>query len=299
MNLNYLKLFNILAAELSFSKTASLLYISQPAVSIQIKNLENELGFKLFDRTGRQLQLTENGKILYQYTKKIFELVDKADTELTSQASNLKGMVEVGASNTPGTYVLPKILSEYSEAYPSVVSNLHIGNTHEVEKMVLENRVDFAIKGGEVLYNSKLYVEWIAEDEMVFITSPNSLLAKQKFVKLSELKREKFIVHEKNSQLYNLVADILEELNLLDNITMTVGHIDAIKQAVKLEIGIAAVPLPAVKDDLEAGILSQFKIKDKSWVYPYYLIYNMERHRSPAARRLMELVRERMKGKHE
>lgn len=299
MNLNYLKLFNILAAELSFSKTASLLYISQPAVSIQIKNLENELGFKLFDRTGRQLQLTENGKILYQYTKKIFELVDKADTELTSQASNLKGMVEVGASNTPGTYVLPKILSEYSEAYPAVVSNLHIGNTHEVEKMVLENRVDFAIKGGEVLYNSKLYVEWIAEDEMVFITSPNSLLAKQKFVKLSELKREKFIVHEKNSQLYNLVADILEELNLLDNITMTVGHIDAIKQAVKLEIGIAAVPLPAVKDDLEAGILSHFKIKDKSWVYPYYLIYNMERHRSPAARRLMELVRERMKGKPE
>lgn len=299
MNLNYLKLFNILAAELSFSKTASLLYISQPAVSIQIKNLENELGFKLFDRTGRQLQLTENGKILYRYTKEIFELVDKADTELTSQASNLKGMVEVGASNTPGTYVLPKILSEYSEAYPAVVSNLHIGNTHEVEKMVLENRVDFAIKGGEVLYNSKLYVEWIAEDEMVFITSPNSLLTKQKFVTLSELKHEKFIVHEKISQLYNLVADILEQLNLLDNITMTVGHIDAIKQAVKLEIGIAAVPLPAVKDDLEAGILSQFKIKDKSWVYPYYLIYNMERHRSPAARRLMELVRERMKGKHE
>ncbi|MGB7605331.1 MAG: LysR family transcriptional regulator [Lutisporaceae bacterium] len=299
MNLNYLKLFNILAAELSFSKTASLLYISQPAVSIQIKNLENELGFKLFDRTGRQLQLTENGKILYRYTKKIFELVDKADTELTSQASNLKGMVEVGASNTPGTYVLPKILSEYSEAYPEVVSNLHIGNTHDVEKMVLENKVDFAIKGGDVIYNSKLYVEWIAEDEVVFITSPNSFLAKQKYVKLSELECAKFIVHEKNSQLYNLVEDILGELNLLNNITMTVGHIDAIKQAVKLEIGIAALPLPAVKDDLKAGILSQFKIKDKSWVYPYYLIYNKGRHRSPAARRLMELVRERMKGKCE
>lgn len=295
MNLNYLKLFNILATELSFSKTADLLYISQPAVSIQIKKFENELGFKLFEREGKQLQLTENGKILYRYTKEIFELVDEADIELSSQAVSLKGVVEIGASNTPGTYILPKILSEYTEAYPAVVSNLHIGNTYEVEKMVLENRVDFVIKGGDVINNSKLYVEWLTEDEVVFITSPNSPLANKQYVERSELSCAKFIVHEKNSQLYNLMVDVLEDLNLLGNITVTVGHIDAIKQAVKLEIGIAAVPLPAVKDELAAGTLCQFKLKDKNWVYPYYLIYNKGRHRSPAARRLMELVRERMK----
>lgn len=294
MNLSYLKLFNILATELSFSKAASLLYISQPAVSIQIKKLEDELGFNLFDRVGKQLQLTDNGKILYKYTKKIFELVDEADAELMSHSSNLKGMVEVGASNTPGTYVLPKILSEYSETYPDVVTNLHIGNTHEVEKMVLDNRVDFAINGGDVIFNSKLYVEWLAEDEVVFITSPNSCLAKREYVDCSELECAKFIVHEKNSQLYNLVQSILGELDLLDNITMTVGHVDAIKQAVRLELGVAAVPLSTVEDELKTGILSQFKIKDKSWFYPYNLIYNKDRHRSPASRRLMELVRERM-----
>jgi len=299
MNLNYLKLFNILATELSFSKTANLLYISQPAVSIQIKKLEDEFGFKLFDRTNKQLQLTDNGKILYGYTKRIFELIDEADVELTSEAINLKGMVEVGASNTPANYVLPKILSEYGEIYPEVVSNLHIGNTYDVEKMVLESRVDFAIKGGDVMYNSKLYVEWLAEDEVVFITSPKSSLAKQKYVELSELECAKFIVHEKNSQLYNLVEGILGDLNLLGNITMTVGHVDAIKQAVKLEMGVAAVPMQVVKDELEAGILSQFKIKDKTWVYPYYLIYNKGRHISPPARRLMELVRERIKGQYQ
>jgi DNA-binding transcriptional LysR family regulator len=297
MNLSYLKLFNTLAIELSFSKAASLLYISQPAVSIQIKKLEEDMGFKLFDRVGKQLQMTENGEILYQYTKKIFDLVDEADAVLTKKYANLKGMVEIGASNTPGTYILPRILSEYSEFFPEVVTNLHIGNTFEVEKMVLEDRVDFAIKGGNVMYNSKLYVEWLAEDEVIFITSPNSCLAGRDYVDSNELANCKFVVHEKNSRLYNLVQHILEEQGLLDNITMTVGHVDAIKQAVRLELGIAAIPISTVEDELKAGTLCQFRVKDKSWFYPYNLVYNKERHRSPASRRLMELVRERMKEK--
>lgn len=297
MNLSYLKLFNTLAIELSFSKVASLLYISQPAVSIQIKKLEEDLGFKLFDRVGKQLQLTENGEILYQYTKKIFELIDEAEIVLTNKYSNLKGIVEIGVSNTPGTYILPGILREFGESFPGVVANLHIGNTYEVEKMVLENRVDFAINGGDIIYNHKLYVEWLAEDEVIFITSPNSSLAEHEYIDSNELSKCKFVVHEKNSRLYNLVHHILEDLNLLDNITMTVGHVEAIKQAVRLELGIAAVPISTVKDELKAGTLCQFRIKDKSWFYPYNLIYNKERHRSPASRRLMELVSEKMKEK--
>lgn len=297
MNLSYLKLFNTLAIELSFSKAASLLYISQPAVSIQIKKLEENLGFKLFNRIGKQLQLTENGEILYQYTKKIFELIDEADIVLTNKYSNLKGIVEIGVSNTPGTYILPRILHEFGEAFPGVVANLHMGNTYEVEKMVIENRVDFAIKGGDVLYNHKLYVEWLAEDEVIFITSPNSILAGRDYVDCEELKNCKFVVHEKNSRLYNLVQHILGDLGLLDNITMTVGHVEAIKQAVRLELGIAAVPISTVEDELKAGTLCQFRVNDMSWFYPYNLVYNKERHRSPASRRLMELVKEHMKEK--
>jgi DNA-binding transcriptional LysR family regulator len=93
------------------------------------------------------------------------------------------------------------------------------------------------------------------------------------------------------------VHHILEDIDLLDNITMTVGHVDAIKQAVRLELGIAAVPISTVEDELKAGTLCQFRIKDKNWFYPYNLVYNKERHRSPASRRLMELVKERMKEK--
>jgi DNA-binding transcriptional LysR family regulator len=297
MNLSYLKLFNTLATELSFSKAASLLYISQPAVSIQIKKLEEDMGFKLFDRVGKQLQMTENGEILYQYTKKIFGLVDEADAVLTKKYASIKGIVEVGASNTPGTYIMPRVLSEFSEEFPEVVTNLHIGNTFEVEKMVLENIVDFAIKGGDVLYNSKLYVEWLAEDEVIFITAPESCLAGREFVDCSELINSKFILHEKNSRLHNLVQHILDDLGLLNNVTMTVGHVDAIKQAVRMELGIAAVPLSTVEDELKSGSLCQFRIRHKNWFYPYNLVYNKERHRSPASRRLMELVKERMKEK--
>lgn len=147
MELHYLKLFNIMASELSFSKTANILFISQPAVSMQIKNFEKELGFKLFDRIGKTIVLNENGKILYNYSKQIFELIADAESDLSCQKELVGGSINIGASNTPGTYILPKIIGEFLEIYPRVNIDLHIANTYEIENLILENKLDFAISG--------------------------------------------------------------------------------------------------------------------------------------------------------
>ena len=295
MDLHYLKVFNILASELSFSKAANLLYISQPAVSIQIKKLEEELGFKLFHRSGRNLYLTDNGKLLYGYTKKIFALLAEVESIFSTQAGNMRGLLEIGASNTPGTYILPAILGEFKELYPDVVTSLHIGNTYEIERMAIENRIDFAVNGGDISYSGEVQVEKLSEDEVILIASPSNSLAKLQYVERADLANAKCIAHEKNSQLYKLFESIWDELDLPINIVMAMGHIDAIKQAVAANLGISAVPASAAKTELKLGLLKQLKIKGKRWFYPYNIIYNKKRRISPACKKLMELVRKKMK----
>ena len=296
MNLNSLKLFNTFANELSFSKTASILYISQPAVSIQIKKLEDDLGLKLFEKTGKNLYLTDNGKLLYEYTKKIFTLVDEIELVFSTKSVNVKGVIEIGASNTPAMYILPQILAEFNRILPNVTINLHVGNTFDVEKMIYDNRVDFAVSGGEIFSNDIIHSEKLIEDEVILVTSPSSMLAGRENVERHELIGSKFVAHEKNSKLHELVERILNELGLETNTITTLGQVDAIKKAVSLGMGVSALPLLTVKDELQSGILEQFKIKDKGWFYPYSLIYNKKRHQSPASWNLMELICQRIKA---
>lgn len=296
MDLHYLKLFNTLASELSFSKAADKLFISQPAVSMQIKKLETELSVKLFDKVGKSIFLNDNGKMLYEFTKKIFTLVDEAEACFKSQSGILKGVINIGASNTPGTYIMPRILGEFKEVYPDVNTNLHVGNTYEIDRMIFENRVDFAVNGGDILYSSEVNVEKLMNDEVMLVSSPNNRLAELEYVERDDLKSARYITHEKNSQLCKLLEDILNELGLPANIAMTLGSIDAIKQAVSADLGISAIPRSAICMELKFGLLKQFKIKDKKWLYPYNLIYHKKRQLSVSAKKLMELVKLRMRN---
>lgn len=295
MELHQLKIFNLLASELSFSKVASLLYISQPAVSIQIKKLETDLDLNLFDKSERKLHLTESGKILYEYTRKIFTLVEEAESVLCPADGHIGGAITIGASNIPGIYILPKIMGEFRKAYPNVLINLHIGNTYEVERLVSDNRIDFAVNGGNITYEADVYVERLATEKLVLIVSPSNKLAERKVVEPDDLVHEKYIAHEKTSQLYKLVERILGELGFPNNIDMTLGSIEAIKQAVAADLGISFIPGSAIVNELSFGVLKKLQVKDKSWFYPFNLIYNRKRHLSPAANKLMQMVREKVK----
>jgi len=294
MELHYLKLFNIMAAELNFSKTADTLYISQPAVSMQIKKLEQDLGFKLFDKVGKNLYLNENGKLLYKYTKQIFSLIEEAETKLYIQNNTVRGSINIGASNTPGNYILPQILGEFKAMYPEVDTNLHIANTHEIERMIFSNELDFAVNGGDIPYNNQVYVEELATDDVVFVAAPSNSLTKSEFIEPVQLINAKYITHERNSQLYKLVEDITGELGLPFSITMVLGSIDAIKQAVSSNLGITIVPKSAARIELGYGFLKQLKIRDWYWKYPYNLIYHKKKNITPAAAKLIELIRERV-----
>jgi len=291
MDIHYLKLFNTLATQLSFSKAASLLFISQPAVSMQLKKLQDDLGFKLFDKIGKNISLNENGKVLFEYTQKIFSLVEEAENHLYSNNDVIRGAVHLGSSNTPAAYIIPWLLGDYMEKYPNVKMNLHVGNTDEIEHMIFDNKVDFAINSGNISYGTHVEVEKIAVDRIVVIASPFNPLSSRESVVAQDLEKEHFISHQPNSQLFLYVQSILGELLIAPEITLHLGGIDAIKQAVMANLGIAIVPYMAVRTELKLKLFREVRLEGKTWEYPYHLIFRKNRFQTIAALKMIELFK--------
>ena len=296
MELHYLKLFNSVAMYQSYTKASELLHISQPALSIQIKKLEEELNLKLFDKVGNKVVLNENGQILFTYTQKILGLVEEAEGILINKRAYIGGSISIGGSNTPGAYILPHIIGIFKKEYPYVKINLHIASTDEIARLIEEGALDFAVNGGDMSYNSCVYAERLMEDRLIIAASTECTYAKKKYVDIIELQSMQFIVHENNSQLYRMVKAFIDEFNLsTKKITMNLGHIDAIKQAVIANLGVSLIPLAAIALELNIGLIREIRLKGKKLVYPYSLIYNKNKYLSPAALELIKLVKSRMK----
>ncbi len=294
MDLHYLNLFNTIATLGSMTKASEEMHISQPALSIQIKKLEDSLGLKLFDKQGTRLVLNENGKTLFHYTQQIFMLVQEASNQLADRKLTVSGEVTIGGSNTAGSYLLPSIIGDFKQLYPQVNVKLYIGNTSEIANLIHHNILDFAINGGDVTYTSQIEVLSLKEDPLVLIASNQSIYAKQPISSAEDLANSDFIVHDSNSQLYLAYERVIHELNLEENVAMSLGSIDAIKQAVAADLGLALIPYSAVATELKLGLLHQIKLKNANWLYPYSLIYNKSRFISPATLKLMEMVKKQL-----
>lgn len=290
MDLQYLNAFNQVAIEESFTRAAEKLHISQPAVSIQIKKLEEGLGVTLFDRLNNKIYLNNNGKILFEATRKIFDIAEKAEKEITNSKDKIGGVIRIGGSNSAGTYILPKVLGEFKRMYPETIINLKVGNTAEIADLVDEGDLDFAVNGGNITYAQEIFVEKLIDDPVVLCVSPSNPLAGRVLEDVRELESMDFIAHVVNSRMYKLATDIIGEIGVRSKITMTVGSIDAIKQAVEAGLGIGPLSKISVESELSYGVISEIKIKGKSWTYPYKMIYNKNKYLTPAAKKLMEMV---------
>ncbi len=292
MDLHYLELFNTIAKHGSYKKASDILHITQPALSIQIKKLESQLNLKLFYKSGNKVYLSEDGLRLYEHTKKIFELVDDMERDIMNSNDYIGGTINLGGSNTPGTYILPYVIGEMKKQYPSVTYNLHIANTTEIFAMIENGSLDVAVSGGVCNYQETVYVEKILNDKLVVVASDKNSLTKRKQILFGDLLHESFVVHEKSSQLYTSYRMFRELAKLPENVTMYLGSIDAIKHAVIANLGISIMPYFAVKAELDLGLLKELKIKNFDYDYPYHLIYNKKKNNSLTAQTFIEILKE-------
>lgn len=291
MDLHYLELFNTVAQYESYKKASEILHISQPALSIQIKKLEEQIGLKLFNKIGNRIFLNENGVMLQEYTNRIFDIIHELENRISITQNFIGGTLNVGGSNTPGSYILPYIIGEFNKQYPNLKFNLHIGNTSDISHLITNGTIDIALNGGNCFYHNNIYVEKLFDDQLVIVASPQNPYCSHKVVVVEDLREMNFIVHKTDSQLYSYYVDFIRDINIPEKITMCLGNIDAIKRAVSSNLGVSLIPYVAVKFELQFGLLKLLNLPVQTPCYPYSLIYNKNKSLSPTSKKFIELVR--------
>jgi len=226
-----LKVFHTVAKRLSFTKAAADLFITQPAVTKHIKEVEQYFKVQLFERQGNQIKLTTQGQVMLQYTEQLFTIYRKMEFDLNSFSDNHKGLLHVGASSTISQYVIPFTLAAFHKKYKDVVVKLMNGNTEQIEHALLNNDIDLGIIEGKSKNKGIKYTEFV-KDEIVLVCNTNHPMAKRSFVTIEELKNIPMLVREAGSGTLDVISYALKPFELTFhqlNIEMELGSTEAIK----------------------------------------------------------------------
>jgi DNA-binding transcriptional LysR family regulator len=249
-----LKVFRAVADHLNFHKAAEQLFLTQPAVTLQIKALENDLGVRLFDRSGGHISLTRQGSVLLGYANQVANLVLAAERELGTGDGKVSGELPLGVSTTIAQYVLPRLLRAFLEEYPSIQVSLHSGNTSRIVELLLDGKVSFGLIEGPARHQG-IHTEPFMEDELVLITPPefeSEHLSRSQFMASTLLMREQGSGSRRVVELALAKAGF--KLKSFKKV-MDLDSTEAIKSAVEAGLGIAFVSRWAIAKELELGAL--------------------------------------------
>lgn len=261
MNIETLKMFCRVVEEGSISKAARMSYVSQPAVTSQIRHLEKYYGGSLFDRSGGRLTPTEAGLTLYPYAKEIIEYFKRSEEAVQHIFKDYESTLHIGASLTIGEYLLPSVLGQFQQENNDIHFSLMVGNTPSVISGLENHDIDIALVEG-IVRNESLQIKKFAEDELILVLSRNHRWKNRNEIGIEELSEEKMIWREENAGARKIIEEILEEHHVLHNIrsSMELGSTQSIKSAVEVGLGIGIIPKLSVDRELEIGILKQMPI---------------------------------------
>ena len=263
--LDQLKILQMVSNQGSFKKAAEKLYISQPAVSLQIQSLEKQLNTALFYRDKRKARLTETGQLLVKYCNRILNLCEETCRAITELQTLESGTLVIGASQTTGTYLMPRLIGIFRHKYPQISVELQIHSTRKISWGVAQGQIDLAIVGGEIPkeLDKTLDVTSYAEDELALILPKSHPFSSLDYIQKEDLYRLRFIALDPQSTIRNMIENTLIE-NGIDSryfkIEMELNSIEAIKNAVQLGLGAAFVSVSAISKELELDILYWAKI---------------------------------------
>jgi len=249
-----IRVFQAAATQLSFSRAARELNITQPAVSFHINGLKKAYGVELFERVGKRLYLTDAGRTLAAYVHRLSVLEEEANIALEELKGLESGLLVVGASATIGIYLLPEVVGEFRNRHPGIKVSLRVGNKRHTIERLLNNELDFGLVAGPV-GDTALISEPYLIDELVFIVSPAHRFAREPVVYPGELRRETFLVRESGSGTQELMEERLGQLGIEPADTMQLGSTEAIKQAVAANLGVSVASRYSVEAELASGKL--------------------------------------------
>jgi DNA-binding transcriptional LysR family regulator len=265
-NLEQLRILQAIVEQGSFKRAAEVMYISQPAVSLQIQNLERILGVPIFDRAGRKAELTQAGKLLLEYAKRLLTLAEEARRAIEDLDRLHGGSLTIGASQTMGTYLMPRLIGLFRQRYPEVSLQLHVLSTRRTAYGVAEGKFDLGVVGGEVPEEilERLTAQPFAEDALVLVVPMGHELSSQTAISKSDLYRLKFIALDRGSTTRKVIDLILEQSGIDTHtlqVEMELSSLEAIKTAVQAGLGVAFVSTTAIDKELQLGVLRQVNVE--------------------------------------
>jgi len=261
INLNHLRIFYYAAREKNLTKAAETLFVTQPAVTMQIKALEQHLEVPLFRKRGKFLELTDEGTVLFKYAEKIFGVVDEMEHSLKGFASLAHGSLVIGTTRSFARYLMPGLLSGYQQKFPGIKVSLEVGSSREIAEGVAAFRYDLAIIG-RIPLPSKVKAIPFKPEEFCVVVSPDHPLAKRGTVSWQELEKEPIIIREPGSGSRHLMLSFLASRGVKPSVLVEAGSVEFIKEYVIQSRGISFLYKPEIEREAKMGLLKPLKLVD-------------------------------------
>lgn len=289
MNLHHLEIFNAIAETGSISAAAQRLYISQPALSREIKDFEARLGVTLFERLPRGMRMTHAGEVLREYAVRLFDISRTAQAAMREIADARMGHLSIGASNTNGTYVLPQRLATFRRANPDVRITMFVGNTEQISQGVADMRFMLGFIEGP-LHVSGLVIEQFQEDELVPVVAANHELLGRQHVRTADIDGQPLLMREQGSGTRELITETLDANGIRQGGVMEFGNTEALKQAAMHGGGIAWLPRISIAKELESGALEVLPIECLMIQRPLSVIRRAGAHLNPTSEAFLKTL---------
>lgn len=269
-----LKVFFTVANRLSFTKAAKELFITQPAVSKHIQELEEQYKIKLFDRNGSKISLTNAGELLVEHTKNIFEIYREIDFDLSALINQQRGLLRLGASTTISQYIIPPLLARFHQKLEKIKVNLLNGNTEQIESALLNKEIEIGIVEGQSKNQSIKYTEFLKDELVLVCNNTNPLIQKEQLGK-ADLIGMQFLVREQGSGTLEVIEHALKILDIkLSQLTiqMQLGSTESIKSYLLNSDCVAFMSIHAIQKELKNNELVILDIDDLVLERYFYII---------------------------
>src|SRR3990172_3021240 len=290
MTLRQLEVLLAVARERSFSRAAKKIHSSQPTLSEHVGELERELGKKLLYRRGREVTLTEAGRVFAEYAGAALAAVDGARQAVAELDGLAHGSLLIGASTTPGIYVMPGVIATFRQRYPGVELTLRIANSQVIEDRVKARELDLGVVGGHAIGPGEECLAAGLLDELVVIVPPGHAWAKRRDIRPAELAGQPLLVREGGAAARRGTERALQQAGVRYRVAMELDHTEAIKQAVLAGLGVAFVSTYAVRGEIATGRLRAVRLRGLLVRRHFHVPHHEARRVTASARAFMAVL---------
>ena len=295
-----LQVFHTVAKLLSFTKAAEHLHMTQPAVTFQVRQLEEQFNTRLFDRTHNRISLTDAGQVIFEHAVKIFELYSQMENAVREITGEISGTLTLGASTTIAEYMLPALLGNFRAEYPDINIQLKVSNTDGIVYMIENNEIDLGVVEAPV-HNKNLIVDVCREDQLVCVVPVKHPLASNSTIAPKDIIDYPYICREEGSGTREVISEYLEQNDVPENtlkLSMELGSPEAIKGAVEAGMGISIVSRASIGKELQLNTLKAVNM-DPPLTRPFSFVYKKQKFRVQAMEELLEFAQQYCKEHQE